>query len=46
MGSRGIAIEVESGQVQKNWPQLRFNPWTIVNEVDFLIKVIPSEIMQ
>jgi hypothetical protein len=36
----------QSGQVQKIWPQLRFDPRTIVNEVDFLIKGIPSEIMQ
>jgi len=39
-------LQGQSGQVQKIWPRLRFNPWTIVNESDFLIKFIPSEIMQ
>ena len=39
-------LQGQSGQVQKIWPWLRFNPWTIVNEVDFLIKVTPSESMQ
>jgi hypothetical protein len=39
-------LQGQSGQVQKIWPQPRFDPQTIVNEVDFLIKGIPSGIMQ
>jgi len=39
-------LQGQSGQVQKIWPQPRFDLQTIVNEVDFLIKGIPSGIMQ
>jgi hypothetical protein len=39
-------LQGQSGQVQKIWPGCRFDPPTIINEVDFLINGIPEEIMQ